>query len=181
MRKFFAVFVLGVILNSACVFAQTSFLPGGNPNFKGKDLYVGAHLGLGGGFYGGLGPVVNVEYGILSNLGITGSVGFFGYSYQPAATYTWTYTQIPIIVGANYHFDLLKVKQLDTWVGVGFGYVVASWTSTDAAFNTFSSGSYFTWDGRLGARYYFSDKLAAKVELGYWALGYLRVGVDFKL
>ncbi len=181
MRKFFAVVVLGFVLSSAAAFAQKSFLPGGNSNFNGRDFYVGAHFGLGGGVYGGLGPVVNVEYGILSNLGLTGSVGFFGYSYNYLTNVTWTYTQIPIIIGANYHFDLLKVNKLDTWVGVGAGYVVSSWTSSDPAYTGFSTGSYFTWDGRLGARYYFSDKLAAKLELGYWALGYLRLGVDFKL
>jgi hypothetical protein len=181
MRKLFAVVLAVIALSSVQAFAQQSFLPGSNPNFQNKDLYVGAHLGLGGGFYGGLGPVLNVEYGVLSNLGVTASIGFFGYTYNPVPSYSWSYTQIPVIVGANYHFDLLKVSKLDTWVGIGLGYVIGSWTSTDAAFNTYPSSSYFTWDARLGGRYYLTDKLAVKVELGYWALGYLRAGIDFKL
>jgi hypothetical protein len=182
MRKFFAVFVLSVAVNYTAVFAQSSFLPGGNPNFKDKDLYLGAHLGM-GGVYSFLGGVVNMEYGLFSNLGLTGSVGAFGYT-----TALWSYTQIPIIVGANYHFDIIKESKpsgwayWDTWFGLGFGYVVSSWSSPDPTYiPSFSPGNYLTWDARLGARYFFSDKLAAKVELGYWALGYLRVGVDFKL
>jgi hypothetical protein len=181
MRKFFAVFVLGVILSSACVFAQF----GPSPNFKNRDLYVGAHLGLGGGWYSGFGPVVNVEYGVLPQLGVTASAGFFGYT-EAYTGYTWSYTSIPIIVGANWHLDflstLLRTKQLDTWVGAGFGYTFGSWSSSDPSRAYVGSlGSYFSWDGRLGARYFFSDKLAAKLEFGYWALGYARLGVDFKL
>jgi hypothetical protein len=181
MKKFFLVLAAVLLTASTSAFAQQSFLPGSNPNFKHKDFYAGAHLGLGGGVYGGIGPVVNVEYGVLSNIGITGSVGYFGYSEAFLST-TWTYNIIPIIVGANYHFDLLNVSKLDTWVGVGLGYTIGSWSSSDPTFTNFArTGSYFTWDGRLGARYYLSNNLAIKAELGYWALGYLRLGVDFKL
>jgi hypothetical protein len=179
MRKFFAVFVLGVVLSSASVFAQF----GPNPNFKNKDMFIGAHLGLGGGSYTGIGPVLNFEYGVLPQLGVTANVGFFGYS-QAFSTYSYSYTQIPIAAGVNYHVDLLKVNKLDTWAGASIVYVVGSWSSSDAAFasalSTYTS-SYITWDFHVGGRYFFSDKLAAKVELGYWSLGYLRVGVDFKL
>jgi hypothetical protein len=181
MRKFFAVFVLSFIVSSTAILAQSSPLPGGNPNFKAKDFYVGAHLGLGGGWYSTIGPVVNIEYGVLSNLGITASTGFFGYT-EGFTGYTWSYTSIPVIVGANYHFDLLRVNKLDTWIGIGLGYTFGGWSSSDASrAYTGSVGSYFSWDGRLGGRYYFSDKLAAKLEFGYWSLGYARIGVDFKL
>jgi hypothetical protein len=180
MRKFFAIMMLGVVLSSISVFAQSSFLPGGNPNFKGKDLYLGAHLGLGGGSFGSIGPVVNAEYGVLSNLGVTASVGFFGYT-ETYVGYTWSYTSIPVIVGANYHFDLLKVNKLDTWVGIGLGYTFGGVSSSDSRYSYSSSWGGFTWDGRLGGRYYFTDRLAAKLELGYWSLGYLRVGIDFRL
>lgn len=178
MRKFFAVLVLGVILSSTAAFAQF----GPNPNFKDKNLIVGAHLGIGGGWYSTIGPVVNVEYGLAPQFGITGSVGFFGYSYNPVAAYTWSYTSIPVVVGVNWHIDPFKVKQLDTWIGAGLGYTFGSWSSSDPN-NAYvgALGSYFGWDGRLGARYYLSDKLAIKGELGYWSLGYLRLGVDFKL
>ncbi len=180
MRKFFAVVVLSFIASSAAIFAQSSPLPGGNPNFKAKDFYVGAHLGLGGGFYGGIGPVANVEYGVLSNLGVTASIGFFVTS-ERYSSYTWTYTSIPVIIGANYHFDLLRVSKLDTWIGLGLGNVFGGVSSSDAQYSYSSSFGGFTWDGRVGGRYYFSDRLAAKLELGYWSLGYARLGIDFKL
>ncbi|MCU0426596.1 MAG: porin family protein [Candidatus Kapabacteria bacterium] len=177
-RSLFLAFAAMIMIVSV---QKSSAQFGPNANFKNKDLFVGAHLGLGGGWYSGFGPVVNVEYGVLPQLGVTASAGFFSYT-DVYSTYSWTYTSIPIIIGANWHFDLLKVKQLDTWVGAGAGYTFGSWSSSDPdrAYRG-SVGSYFSWDGRLGARYYFTDKLAAKLELGYWSLGYLRLGVDFKL
>lgn len=174
-------FLASVMLFMLSFGFQASAQFGPNANFKNKDLIVGAHLGLGGGWYSGFGPVVNVEYGVIPQLGVTASVGFFGYT-DVYSTYSWTYTSIPFIIGANWHFDVLKIKQLDTWVGAGLGYTFGSWSSSDPDRRyTGAVGSYFSWDGRLGGRYYFSDKLAAKVEFGYWALGYARIGIDFKL
>jgi outer membrane immunogenic protein len=130
-----------------------------------------------------LGPVVNVEYGVLPQVGVTASAGYFGYS-DVFSTYSLTLTSIPIIIGANWHFDpdfFPESKHLDTWVGGGLGYTfVSSFTSDPNIPFTTPFVNYFALDLRLGARYYFSEKFGLKLEIGYWTLGYVRLGIDVK-
>lgn len=163
---------------------QVSAQFGPNENFKTKDFLVGAHLGIGGGRYFGLGPVINAEYAVLPQLGVTASAGLFSYN-DVFSALSSTYSSIPVIIGANWHFDLVGLPEgqhLDTWVGGGVGYTFGSWSSSDPnAVFIGAFGNYFSWDGRVGARYYFSDRFALKLELGYWSLGYVRLGMDFKL
>lgn len=153
--------------------ASAQFSP--NPNFGNKDFYIGPRVGLGGIGGAGLGLGANAEYGITQQIGITGTFGWSGYS-----SGYWTYTNLIFAVGGNFHVDLLKVKNLDTYAGVGLGWNFGSVTSTDSRYTWDRSYGGFFWDFRVGGRYFFSDKLAATAELGY-GFGYLRLGVDFKL
>ena len=165
--------VLGALPTRA--FAQLS----PNPNFHNKDFYIGPRVGLGGIGGAGLGLGANAEYGITPQIGITGTFGWSSYSFGSTA-YSWTYTNLIFAVGGNYHLDILKVKNLDTYAGVGLGWNVGSVASSDAQYPYTGSYGGFFWDLRVGGRYFFSNNLAATAELGY-GFGYLRLGVDIKL
>lgn len=160
-----------VLFSTNSSFAQF----GPNPQFHNKDFYVGPRVGLGGIGGAGLGLGVNAEYGITQQIGVTGTFGWSGYS----SSY-WTYTNLIFAVGGNFHVDLLKVKNLDTYAGLGLGWNFGSVTSNDARYTWDTGYGGFFWDFRVGGRYFFSDKLAATAEFGY-GFGYLRLGVDFKL
>jgi len=170
MRKFFATLVVLLGVSASTVVAQ-------NPEFSKGNIILGPRIGL--GYFGSaLGFGVAGEYGVLPMLGVVGQVGYSSYAWSSF----WTSTNIMIAVGANYHFDLLKVSKLDTYAGLNLGYNIQSWTYTGPG----SSGVYdgtstpFLSGFTLGGRYYFSPKLSGVLELGY-GLGYLRLGVDFKL
>ena len=125
MRKFFAVFVVGVILSSASMFAQF----GPNPNFKNKDFLIGPRIGLGYVAGAAFGVGVNAEYAVTPQIGVTGLAGWSSWG----STY-WTYTNLIIGVGGNFHFDLLKVNKLDTYAGLGLGWNIGSVTTNNTSF-----------------------------------------------
>jgi hypothetical protein len=169
MKKVILV-VAALLVSATSAFAQ-------NPEFSKGNLIVGPRVGL--GYFGsGVGFGVSGEYGVLPQLGVVGSLGYSGFS-----SGFWNYTNIIIAVGANYHFDLLKVPKLDTYGGLNIGYNIGSYTYNGPGGSGVFDGvgySGFIWGFTLGGRYYFSNNLAGVLELGY-GLGYLRVGVDFKL
>jgi hypothetical protein len=96
-----------------------------NSNFNNKDFYIGPRIGLGGIGGAGFGLGANVEYGVTPQIGITGTFGWSSYSYG-YTFYSWTYTNLIFAVGGNYHVDILKVKNLDTYAGLGLGWNVGS-------------------------------------------------------
>jgi hypothetical protein len=156
--------------------AGSTSLMAQNPEFSKGGLYLGPRLLLG---YG-VGVGVNGEYGVTNNIGVTGTVSYQGYT-TGFVGYNWTYSTISIMVGGNYHFDLLKVNKLDTYAGLSIGYNIYSVTSSDSRFAYTDAAGSIGWDGRIGGRYYFSNNIAVACELGWAWLGYLRLGVDFKL
>lgn len=173
MRKVLATLFALLVVSSLSVFAQ-------NPNFHKGDLYVGPRIGLGSIGVSSLGFIGTAEYGVQDNLGVTATLGYAGSSESYVGGYTWTYTYILATVGAQYHFDLLKVKKLDTYVGVNLGYNIASVSVSDSRFPYTGSAGGFLVAFNVGGRYFFSDRLAGVVNLGY-GLGIIQIGVDFKL
>jgi outer membrane immunogenic protein len=141
-----------------------------------------------GGFY--LSPMVglnsytipfglNVEYGVTPNIGIGGTVMYWGWS-EPG----YSYSIIGIEAEATYHFvKEIKVEKFDFYAGVGIGYNVFS--SNVSGFSTgYGSGVFF--DPFAAARYYFSDKIALlmKLHIGFGgSFGGVggSAGVTFKL
>jgi hypothetical protein len=171
MKKVLVVLVVLVLSASTSLVAQ-------NPEFSKGNLIVGPRIGL--GYFGSaLGFGLSGEYGVIPQLGVTGALGYSGYSFSSF----YNYSNFIVTVGANYHFDLLKVSKLDTYAGLSLGYNFWSWSyvgpGSQPIFDGTSVGG-FIWGFTLGGRYYFSNNIAGVLELGY-GLGYLRIGVDFKL
>ena len=111
MRKFFAVFVLGVLLSSAAV--QTSHA---QVMKKGANIL---DVGLGLGY--ALSPFVTYEVGVTDKLGI----GYIGVGGSASMAFWSGGTAFSIGPEANYHFDFgsFPPKNLDLYAGLGIYYV----------------------------------------------------------
>ncbi len=159
-------------------------------SFKLGDNVVNASIGLGGfaGSYGStsLPPIsVGLDHGIADNFSVGGLVGIARSSWDYPG-YSFSYTYIVLGARGTYHFgDLLKQAlkgaPLDPYVGVTLGYnIVSASSSGTLAAGASASGSYLLFGADLGARYWFTPKLAGQLELGY-GVGVISLGIAYKL
>jgi hypothetical protein len=64
---------------------------------------------------------------------------------------------------------------------LGYNIVSSSVSSSNSGlYSASESGSYLLFGGSLGARYWFTPKLAGQVELGY-GVGLLSLGIAYKI
>lgn len=146
-----------------------------------------ANLGIGfGSSLNGLGsgrPAISASFerglweagpGVIS---LGAYVGNTGYTYKSSGyKYKWNYT----IVGARgaYHFNgITSVPQLDPYGGAMIGYNIVSYSGSDEYSGSYGSGMEFSLF--VGSRWFFTDNIAAFVELGY-GVSYLNLGIAFK-
>ncbi len=163
--------------------------------FKVGDKVVNVGLGIGNVHYSGSGyktqipPLsasfeMGVKDGILEK-GLIGVGGYLGYaSYKWTSVwngdeYGWKYSNFILGARGTFHYPL--IDKLDTYSGLMLGYEVVSvseigvptgWGSANA--------SGFIWSWYAGGRYYFTNKIAGMLELGY-GITYLNLGVAIKL
>ncbi len=149
---------------------------------KSGDLVFGGRVALGGVAGASFGFAANAEYGFQDNIGIGGFFGYSGYK-EDLGSFEASYTNILILGSVNYHQDFLKIQNLDTWAAVSLGYNVASAEAKVKQGNSpvpsVSAGG-FVWGVTANLRYYFTPNLAVAASAGY-GLGYLQVGIDYKL
>lgn len=184
MKNFFCLAV--VVLLAAAIVS-----PGANAQFNQKDMLISAGIGFGGyGYYGGSPspPIFAAfEMGVAPKISVGGMIGYSSSSEESFGVKA-SYTYIPIAVRGSYHF-LEGQKNMDAYGGAGLGIAIASSSveSTNPLYNQYgfggysAGGSYMFVDLHLGGRYFFSPKFAGMAELGYSALGYLRIGVTYNL
>jgi len=146
------------VLLVAVLFASVLASAGPAEFNKGK-FYLTPQIGLSS--WGGSIPFgANGEYAISENIGVGGTVmaQFWSEPY-------WKESLISIAAEAYYHFLKLNVAKLDLFVGAGLGYSVVSVTY-DTGFTTGSDASsgLNIWP-LVGARYYFSPKMAFSLRL----------------
>ncbi|MEJ5306174.1 MAG: hypothetical protein WHV63_09560 [Ignavibacteria bacterium] len=177
MKK--VLFVISFVLIAQLAFAQ---------GFKSGDTYLGGRVALGGVGNASLGFGLNGEYGIGDNLGV-GFVGMYsGYSEDVGGVFysgKWSYTNIYVLGMVTYHYDVFGLKNLDTYGAFNIGYNVASakweWVNNPGGFpEPSASVGGFVWGFTFNARYFIMPSLALTASLGY-GIGYLHLGVDFKL
>jgi hypothetical protein len=150
-----------------------------------KEFYKGGFYltpQVGFASWGGSIPFgVNAEYALTENIGIGGTAMFQFWSGAG-----WKESWITIFAEANYHFIKLPVDKLDLYVGAGLGYGIYS-VSYDSGYYTGGAGSSgLVLEPIVGARYYFSPKIAASVRVMAPLLGGVTgfgttVGVTFAL
>jgi hypothetical protein len=190
MKKIYVVIVL---LLTAISFANAQA-------FNKGDNAIGIGVGIGGhysayGSYSTQTPAIGLWYEHGSQLdvgpGVLGFGAYVGYkslSYREAYysnyNYDWTWTYIILGFRAAYHYDVFKAPKLDTYAGLMLSYNIETFKDNTTYYGNFhnayaTGGSYVGVSMFLGARYYFSPKVAAFAELGY-GIAVLNVGVDFK-
>lgn len=158
--------------------------------FKEKDQVLNIGIGLGSALYSsgasstfpplsasfeygikeGVGPGVIGIGGFLGHTGAKYSYGVIGYNYSWKTSYT--------VIGVRGVYHLVDVaEKLDTYGGLMLGYSIVSSTGDLGTYNSAASGANL--GVFVGARYYFSDKIAAMAELGY-GFAIINVGVAIK-
>jgi hypothetical protein len=158
-----------------------------DPVFVKGDKIVNLGIGFGStyyaSYYGTHMPALSgsFEIGVKDGVIEKGSIGVGGYLGYSSAKYDnyWKTSNFIIGVRGSFHYPL--VKKLDTYTGLLLGYNVYSYKYYDTylgGYSTSPSTVAFAW--YAGARYYFSDKIAAMAEIGY-GISYLTLGVAFKL
>lgn len=147
--------------------------------FSMGHFYLTPQLGYAS--WGGIPFGVNAEYAITDNIGIGGTAmaQFWSYGWGTASWITFSGE-------ANYHFIQIPVDKLDVYAGAGLGYGIYSFSYTSGwdAGSTGMSG--ITLQAIVGARYYFSPKMAGSLRIATPFLGSFTgfgaaVGVTFIL
>lgn len=151
--------------------------------FSVGDNVISAGVGLGGN-YGSFStssqtPGLSLQYerGIWEIakrdvISLGGYLGYKTYSYENGLSdYKWTYTIIGI--RGAYHFNGLNVENLDVYGGAMLSYNLLSFEG-EGSYGSTTAGTAF-----VGGRWYFTESIAAMVELGY-GVAYLTLGASYK-
>jgi len=161
----------------ATLFNCVSALESKAQSFQEGDWVLSAGFGLGHTFSyvgsGGLPLGVGAEYGITNlntgSIGIGGDLGYTSFN---------DYNVMTIGGRGSYHYSELVDNKLDLYGGLGLYYRSFNWSTGEGTSYSFGSGVYAAF--HVGARYYFTDNVAAYGELGNnW--GWMNLGVAFKL
>jgi hypothetical protein len=158
--------------------------------FENGDNVLSVGLGLGGAYSGlhyGSTPGISLQYehgnwdiggpGVIS---LGGYLGYKGFRHEEAGyAEKWNYTIIGL--RSAYHYNGIDAKELDVYGGVMLSYNILSYSSSfPASYHYGGYGSELGFSIYLGGRYYFTDNVAAFLEVGYGiSLG--TIGVAFKL
>jgi hypothetical protein len=166
--------------------------------FTPDDAVINLGIGIGSTYYSGSGysgliPPLSISYekGI-KNVFDKGTIGVGAYAGYTSSewkysdsygSYKWKYSNILIGARGALHYPL--IDELDTYAGLMLGYDIASSSYSSTGMyedQTVAGDSYggLIWSFYLGGRYWFSDKMAGMLELGY-GISYLNIGIAFKL
>jgi hypothetical protein len=180
-----------LLLLFVAVFSLTQLLAQ-ESTFKQGDKVLNLGIGFGSTFYSGTGykagipPIsASLEFGVKDGVLDKGSIGIGGYLGYSSHKWEynnwgWKYTNIILGVRGVFHYPL--VDKLDTYTGLLLGYNIATSKEFGTAvfgynYSASSGGVAYSWF--VGGRYYFTDKFAGMLELGY-GITYLNLGVALK-
>lgn len=164
--------IVALMVMSLSVFAQVP------ESYKKGQISATAGIGL-ASVLGGTPLFLAAEYGYADQYGIGANL-----SYQSYTTGYYDVSWFLLGVGAVYHYDVLKMSNLDTYGRFGLGFAMATATYNGPkgleAFYAEPTVGGIGYDAAVGATYYFTPNLGANVELGY-GLALLKVGVTYKM
>jgi len=184
MKKTLLLIVAGVFAVAQLSAQESTFLKGD------KVLNVGIGLGstlYSGTYYASSVPPISasLEFGIVDGIiekgviGVGPYVGYSSYKYEYLG-WGWKYSNIIIGARGSFHYPLLN--KLDTYAGILLGYNIVTakeFGDPGSGSDVSSASSGVAWSGFIGGRYYFTDALAAMLELGY-GIAWLNIGVALK-
>jgi hypothetical protein len=160
------------------VTAQAGIMDGpGNPHLSKGDIIVGARLALIDAYDAPVGFIVNPHFP--TSLGLAASLAYSGYS-KNYGFGEYNYSNFEIMTHAIYHVNLIKKIPMDTYVVLSLGFnIESSDLDVGVGGDAPDRNGGFKIGTSVGARYYFTNRLAAVGELGF-GMGLLRLGMDFK-
>lgn len=181
-----------LLLLIVCLVSVVQLL-GQESTFNKGEKALNLGLGIGstlysGSYYKGQIPPISasLEFGVVDKvldkgvIGVGPYVGYSSYKYEYSG-WGWKYSNLILGARGNFHYPLLK--KLDTYTGLLLGYNVASskeFGNTIPGYDYSYSAGGVAWSWFVGGRYYFSEKFAGMLELGY-GIAYLNIGVAIKL
>jgi len=123
-----------------------------------------------------------VDYGLpIGGLPFTvGGMFSFATSKDRYMAVDWEYTYMVFAARLSYHPDF-GVKKLDAYATLTLGYYIWSWKVPSGVYKGSYDDGAFYFGGNLGARYFFTEKFGAFLELGYSSLTYATIGLAIKL
>lgn len=185
------------ILATAAFFVTTPTVNA--QSFEVGDNVAAFSVGLGGSYgasavYSSQSPALGLSYehGLMELgpgvLGVGGYIGFksLGYRYAgPGFEYDWSWRYTIVGLRGSWHYnDWHGIDELDVYGGLLLSYNSVKWTDSTRYPSGFistpsSASSGIGLSALVGGRYYFTDNLAAQMELGY-GVAYASVGLAFK-
>jgi len=191
MKKIVLILLVLTVVTSTMRAQKTS------DTFANKDNFIGVGFGLGGVYglskYDTQSPVFGAQYdrGIYEFKfgGVLGVGGFLGYKsyanrYDPNngnEKYKQRWNIVIIGARGTFHYDVFKVKNLDTYGGAMVAFHVVNYTDNLPQYVNYeddhASAAYASI--YAGAKYYFTPQFAAFAELGY-GVSWLTMGVGYK-
>lgn len=159
--------IVALLMMSLVAFAQVP------QSYKQGQTSFTAGMGL-ASTLGGTPLFLAAEYGWDAQYGIGAS-----YTRQTYKSGWWDYTWNYVGLGVVYHYDFLKMANVDSYGRAGIGFIFGSATGGFAGL-TAPSVSGFGYDAAAGLTYYFTSNLGANAEVGY-GISLLKVGVTYKL
>jgi hypothetical protein len=184
MKKNLISVVVFICLTTGAI-AQNTFVKG--DKILNLGIGLGSTLYTGGSYTSKTPPLsASFEVGVKdklfddkSSLGIGGYLGYTGAKWEYSS---WGYKYSNVILGVRGVLHYQLVDKLDTYTGLLLGYDIVTSKEFGTAvygydYSATSSGVAYSWF--VGGRYYFSDKFAGMLELGY-GIAYLNLGVALK-
>jgi len=180
-----------VLLIVASMMMFVPFVHAQESMFNLGDKAINLGIGIGntlysGTFYNSGVPPISISYeqGVADEVlekGVIGVLGYLGYNSYKYENLGWGYKYSNIVIGAGGLFHYPLIDRLDTYAGVllGFNIVNATEFGTPIGFDYNASSGGFVFSGFVGARYFFTDNIAAFAQVGY-GIAYLTLGVSFK-
>jgi hypothetical protein len=150
------------------------------------DFLLNAGIGLGYYYAGGVPLLLSGEWAVNDVITVGPYLGYTSYRYNYGffgSRYNYRYTFLDIGVRGSYHFsELFEIRneKVDVYGGAFLGFLVSSYSGDDlTGYNDPYSGG-LRLGIHVGARYFFSEKVAGYGELGY-GIAPLSLGVTFKI
>lgn len=175
------------ILKFLCVIIlvfSASFASGQARYDKG-DFLLNAGIGLGYYYAGGVPLLVSGEWAVNDVFTVGPYLGYTSYSYRYGffgSNYNYRYTFFDLGVRGSYHFsELFEIRdeKIDVYGGAFLGFVVSNYSGDDFSGYDDPYAGGLRLGIHVGARYFFSEKVAGYGELGY-GIAPLSLGVTFK-
>ena len=146
--------------------------------FKKDGIYVTPKIGL---YTWAFNFGVNVEYGITDVIGVGGDImmAFWSDDWGILGKISESVITPSAFVAYHFHEVIDLPAELDVFAALFLGYSIYSWDWDNGGIGDWgdSAGSSLFLNPTLGARYYFTDKIAAYLNLAFAALGaYTGVG-----